>query len=248
MTLRKARIAQAFTAQAEAYDEAAALQRLAACRLAERIRKSVAEPPGRILEIGCGTGFLSAQLAELFPASRLLLTDISAAMLDLCKSSTAGRHCYQVLDGEWPGAMTGRFDLIVSSLAFQWFSDLPGGLERLSRLLAPGGRLMFATLGRQTFTEWRRAHADLGLACGTQDYPAMEDFSWPDGFSHAISDELILRHHADGVAFVRGLKMLGAREPAPGYRPLSPGAFRRLLATLENSFSVTYHILYGEIF
>jgi malonyl-CoA O-methyltransferase len=98
------------------------------------------------------------------------------------------------------------------------------------------------------FNEWRRAHADLGMACGTQIYPSDEAFPWPAEYSHAVSEELVAQTHANGADFVRSLKALGAREPTPGYRPLPPGAFRRLLTALEGSFSVTYHVLYAEIF
>jgi malonyl-CoA O-methyltransferase len=246
MTDRKARIAQAFSLRAGTYDEAGALQWLIARRLAERIGLA-AVPPQRILEIGCGTGFLSARLAHAYPESDLLLTDIAPAMLNLCRSRMGGRHRYRVLDGERPEALTGQYDLIASSLAFQWFADLRGGLERLSHLLAPGGRMLFATLGCQTLVEWRQVHADLGLPCGTQNYPSAEDIPWPAGFSHGVDAELETQAYANGVDFVRSLKALGAHEPAPGYRPLPSGAFRRLLTSLEGGFSVTYHVLYGEI-
>jgi malonyl-CoA O-methyltransferase len=248
MTDRKARIAQAFSLGAGTYDEAGALQWLIARRLAERIGSSTAVPPQRILEIGCGTGFLSARLAHAYPKSALLLTDIAPSMLNRCRSRMGDRHRYLVLDGERPEDLTGQFDLIASSLTFQWFADLRGGLERLSHLLAPGGRMLFATLGCRTFIEWRQVHADLGLPCGTQHYPSAEDFPWPAGFSCEIDSELEIQPYANGADFVRSLKALGAHEPAPGYRPLASGAFRRLLASLEGGFAVTYHMLYGEIY
>jgi malonyl-CoA O-methyltransferase len=248
MTDRKARIAQAFSQRAGTYDDAAALQRSVAHRLAERIGSSTVVAPRRILEIGCGTGFLSARLAQAFPESGLLLTDIAPAMLNRCRSRLGDRHRYQVLDGERPEELTGQFDLIASSLAFQWFIDLRGGLERLSRLLAPGGRMLFATLGLQTFIEWRHAHISLGLPCGAQNYPRAEDLPWPEGFSSVLDAELVTQSHANGLDFVRSLKMLGAHEPVRGYRPLPAGAFRRLLASLEGGFSVTYQLLYGEIY
>jgi malonyl-CoA O-methyltransferase len=245
---RKARIARAFSEQAGVYDGVAIVQQIAARRLAERIGQSVTALPKRILEIGCGTGFLSARLGEMFPESDLLLTDISPSMLQHCRARLGDQHRYQVLDGEHPEALTEKFDLIASSLAFQWFDDLRGGMERLGHLLAPGGRMVFTTLGRGSFAEWRRAHADFGLPCGAQDYPGVEDFPWPDGFSHRLDDESVVQNYDNGMDFARSLKILGAREPAPGHKPLAAGAFRRLLASLEGGFSATYHLLYGEVF
>lgn len=248
MNEHKGRIASAFTAQADVYDAAADLQWLVAERLAEQIVSRVRKAPKRILEIGCGTGFLSARLADAFPETRLLLTDIAPTMLSRCKTRLGGKHDYKVLDGERPEGLTGGFDLIASNLAFQWFVDLPGALARLADLLAPGGQMIFATLGHDTFTEWRRAHQRLDLACGTPTYPTPEEFPWPaQPFTHDYADEKIIHPYADGRDFVNSLKLLGASEPIPGHRPLSPGAMRKLLASLSEGFDATYHVIYGEV-
>jgi malonyl-CoA O-methyltransferase len=248
MNEHKGRIASAFSAQADVYDAAADLQWLVAERLSEQIVSRVKKAPQRILEIGCGTGFLSARLADAFPDSHLFLTDIAPTMLARCKARLGDRHHYKVLDGERPEGLSGQFDLIASNLAFQWFVDLPGALARLADLLAPGGQMIFATLGQETFTEWRRAHQLLDLSCGTPTYPKPENFPWPEPpFAHDYIDEKILHPYADGRDFINSLKLLGASEPAPGYRPLSPGAMRRLLAALSEGFDATYHVIYGEV-
>jgi len=248
MNEHKGRIASAFSAQADVYDAAADLQWLVAEHLSDQITARIKKAPERVLEIGCGTGFLSARLAEAFPETRLLLTDIAPTMLSRCRTRVGNRHDYKVLDGERPEGLVGKFDLIASNLAFQWFVDLPGALARLAELLAPGGQMIFSTLGQATFTEWRRAHQTLDLACGTPTYPTPEEFPWPAApFEHDHAEEMILHPYADGRDFVNSLKLLGASEPAPGYRPLSPGAMRRLLASLEHGFEATYHVIYGEV-
>ena len=244
---RKSRIVDAFTRRAGGYDMAADVQWLVARRLADRIQAAPLAKARRILEIGCGTGFLSAHLADAFPQGDLVLTDIAASMLARCKSRVGERPRYLVVDGERPEGLDGQFDLIASSLAFQWFVDLPAGLRRLASLLAPGGRMMFATLGRDTFGEWRSAHQALGLVCGTPDYPGADDFPWPNGVGCQMEEEILRQPYADGHDFVRSLKALGAGEPSPGHRPLSPGAMRRLLASLEGGFAASYHILFGEL-
>jgi malonyl-CoA O-methyltransferase len=243
---RKTRIAAGFAAQAGAYDAVGSMQREVAGRLAARIGARV-EGPARVLEIGCGTGFLSAHLTALYPDAAFCFTDIAPEMLARCRDRLGEGHQYLVLDGEQPEAVGGGYDLIASSLAMQWFEDLPGGLARLTRLLASRGRLIFATVGSETFKEWRQAHAALGLESGAPNYPTAAEFPWPEGVAHRLEVELLTQDFANGHDFVRGLKALGAAEPVAGHRPLSAGAFRRLLATLEGGFSVSYEILYGEV-
>jgi malonyl-CoA O-methyltransferase len=248
MNERKDRIKDSFTASADLYDAAADLQWLVAERLAERIVGGATAAPARLLEIGCGTGFLSLRMAEAFPEARLILTDIAPTMIARCRARLGQRPDYKVMDGERPEGLIGPFDLIVSSLAFQWFVDLPAAVARLTALLAPGGRLCFATLGGGTFREWRSAHQSLGLPCGTPVYPNLADFPWPPPpHRHQGDDEIILQPYADGRDFINSLKLLGASEPAPGHRPLSPGAFRKLLAAFPGHIDMSYHVIYGEV-
>ena len=102
----------------------------------------------RILEIGCGTGLLTRELARRLGPADWTLTDISPAMLEIARLGPApqGSVRYAALDGEHPDALPGGYDLICSSLAVQWFGDLNAGLGRLAALLAPGGHLAIATL------------------------------------------------------------------------------------------------------
>ena len=244
---RKDRIAKAFSDHAGVYDASADVQWTVANRLADRIEQTKLPSFCRVLEIGCGTGFLSMRLQQAFPQGQLLVTDIVPSMLDRTRLRLGEAASYQVMDGERPSGVGGPFDLIASSMTFQWFVDLPGGLARLASLLAPGGHLMFATLGQQTFAEWRAAHSALGLECGTPVYPTMAEFPNVPGFANALQEELIAQPYRDGHDFVRSLKALGASEPAPGHRPLPPGAFRRLLTSLSTEFSATYHMLYGDV-
>jgi malonyl-CoA O-methyltransferase len=231
-----------FDDQAEVYDSAAFVQIEVARRLAKRLSGN----PKRILEIGCGTGLLSELLLARFPNAELVLTDISPNMLAQAQARLGQGATYRLMDGQWPETPE-KFDLIASSLAFQWFDDLPGALARLGGLLAPGGVLAFATLGAKSFTAWRQAHEEMALHCGLRDYVAAENFPWPAGYNCRLEAEIIEEPHPDGRSFIRGMKTLGAAVSPADHKPVGAGKFRALLARFSSSFTAQYEILFGEL-
>ncbi|MDR3326465.1 MAG: methyltransferase domain-containing protein [Rhodospirillaceae bacterium] len=246
-SLKKQRIIKAFSSRADNYDSVATVQRIVASKLAKRIKKLSLQMNSRILEIGCGTGFLSTHLIKDFSDSKIMLTDISSSMLDKCRINVGDVPQYRLLDGEYPEGINGSFDLIASNLTFQWFCDLQKGIERLCKFLAPNGSLIFTTLGQKTFKEWRLAHHVLGLICGTPQYPSIDNFPNKEGLFYHIDEELIYQRYNSGYDFARTLKLLGAKEPVINHKLLSPSSIRRLLNSLQGEFIVTYHILYCEV-
>lgn len=246
-THRKPAIARAFD-RAEDYDAHAIVQRAAAKRLAELIADLPALPKPRALEIGCGTGFLSARLIPSLPGCELILSDLSDAMVRRTRAAVGdlGNVRFLVMDGERP-ALRPRpdFGLICSSLAFQWFDDLGGAIAGLVERLAPGGHLAVATLSAGTFAEWRVAHARSGLPPATRDYPSTAEIAalCPPGMPARIETQTLVEHHRDGRAFLRGLKAIGAHTPWEPRRPLPAGAMRRVLQAFEQGgASATYQI------
>lgn len=239
----KQAVARAFDG-AEDYDRAAAIQAQVAEGLARRIVGEPLAPAPRILEIGCGTGLLTAALCRRLAPGHLVASDLSPAMARRCAARLGGRVSALVMDGERPGVAPG-FDLIASSLAAQWFEDLERTLARLAALLAPGGLLAVATLASGTFAEWRDAHAALALTAATPAYPTLatfESLSVP-GCAVRVTGETLVEAHADGRAFLTALRAIGAGTPGDA-APLSPGALRRVLRSFEAGGSaVTYEVV-----
>ena len=239
-------VARAFD-RARAYDAAARVQAHAAARLADRIAALPLPSDARVLEIGCGTGLLSAALVGRIPARRWLLTDIAPAMLARCARRVGDRPdvAFTLLDGERPDA-DGPFDLICASFAHQWFRDLPGAVARQRALLAPGGRIAFATMAAGSLAEWDAAHR------AATDMPAaMGGYPTPDAL-RAMGAEVELEQrietHADARAFLAGLRDIGAHRPRDPRPPLPAPALRRAMAAFEAAGArVTYVIAYGSI-
>jgi malonyl-CoA O-methyltransferase len=246
---RKQKIGRAFGRASGSYAANASVQQLAAERLAGRIAALPLPTRPRVLEIGCGSGFLTGALARMLPEADLAVSDLSPQMVAACRASLPGaRAGYLVMDGERPCFADGAFDLVCSSLAVQWFDDLEGSLTRLCRLLKPGGHLAFSTLLCDSLTEWRRAHSDEGLTAGAPDFAAPAELQH---FSHAtavlvLSEERVIERHADGAAFVRAMKSIGAATPRQGRAPLSAPELKRVLRRFEAAgAATTYHLGYG---
>ncbi|GBQ38313.1 ATP-dependent dethiobiotin synthetase BioD 1 [Komagataeibacter europaeus] len=247
---RKDRIAARFGA-AQGYEQAARVQHVVARELACRIAARHAPgdmPPARILEIGCGTGFLTRELRRLFPTAHITATDIAPAMLERVARRMANddRLSLHRMDAEAPD-VEGPFDLICSSMAMQWFPHRARTLRMLGNLLAPGGQMALSTLCLSSFRQWRDAYARAGVVCPMPDYPTIEQLQaeWPACGAGMWHDAETVDTPATPLAFVQELRAIGATHT--DYAPATGGQLRRVLAAAgtDGPFTVSYQVGYG---
>ena len=78
--------------------------------------------PKRVLDLGAGTGLLSAFVAEAFPQAELTLLDGASAMLEQARERLGDRASYVVGDLADP-LPEGRFCAVVSALAIHHLDD-----------------------------------------------------------------------------------------------------------------------------
>ncbi|GAC1365185.1 MAG: hypothetical protein NVSMB44_26030 [Ktedonobacteraceae bacterium] len=107
------------------------------------------ERPVRILDAGCGTGLLLAQLVQLLPQAELYGVDASQPMLAQTAQRLGGLsrlHLQQAALG--PGETAGLpfapafFDIITFSNALHYISDPVATLHGLRHLLTPVGQIV----------------------------------------------------------------------------------------------------------
>jgi trans-aconitate 2-methyltransferase len=117
--------------------------------------------PGlQVIDLGCGTGELTARLAERLPESDVVGIDSSPEMLAQARSlarpglrfeqrsieDVANPHVIplplreRVAEGRERGRR-GQWDLVFSHAALQWVDDHATLIPRVLSLVAPGGRL-----------------------------------------------------------------------------------------------------------
>ncbi|HEU4601876.1 MAG TPA: methyltransferase domain-containing protein, partial [Steroidobacteraceae bacterium] len=168
--MNKALMRARFNRRAHEYDQHASIQRAMANRLVELIEQSRAErcsdstetpPVRRILEIGCGTGFLTQHLLATYPQSHIQAVDIAEQMIRLAqariRNEVQRRVTFVAEDAECMELDDASFDLIVSNATVQWFNDPVLTIGRLVGSLIADGTLAFATFGPDTFSELHRS-------------------------------------------------------------------------------------------
>ncbi len=245
----KSRVALSFAAASPGYEDAADFQRLVADRLGGKIARAPLPPRPRILEIGCGTGFLTRSLSERLPGARWLVTDLAPPMVARCRESLSAPAgaAFAVMDGEKP-AVRGPFDLICASLVLTWFEDPAAAVRALGRRLKPGGLLAFSTLSEGTFREWLDAYQAFGLSAPSPTFPAAREVAeWWRGMGavESLEEEETALAYPSAHAFATHLKTIGAQTPAPGSPPLPNTDLLKVLRRLPDPVTITYRVAYG---
>ncbi|MDQ6963812.1 MAG: malonyl-ACP O-methyltransferase BioC [Mariprofundales bacterium] len=258
-------VAQAFNLAARHYEQFAALQHEVANRLDAHLNFTKITPK-RMVDIGCGTGFLTTLLSKRFPKANLLALDIAPAMAAICKQKIGRRRL------PWqPRRMTlcgdanrlplkdGCCDLVASNLTMQWLPDPVTMLREMRRILAPGGLIIFSTFGRNTLAELRRTLATIdpdkaGLVLPFPDVMSLGDIFNRQAVQMPVTDsDRITLSYADTTALVRELKGMGASARAIRFRSGGLGG-RKLLRQLtehyprndEGRIHATFEVLYGQ--
>ncbi len=100
-------------------------------------------PDWRVLDVGCGTGYLVAGLRRAVPGLRLVGADLSAGMLGRARVA-GGWPLVQADAGRLPVA-TGSVDLLVARGVLHHLEDPAAALAEWRRVLAPGGRVVLTS-------------------------------------------------------------------------------------------------------
>ena len=95
-------------------------------------------PNLKVVDLGCGTGELTRQLADSLPGSDVTGLDSSPQMLEKAAPFTGPHLNFE--HGE-QSQLTGVWDLIFSNAALQWSENHPELIPNLYRKLAAGGQI-----------------------------------------------------------------------------------------------------------
>lgn len=101
------------------------------------------QPGQRVLDVACGTGVIVRQAAPILgSAGRLVGVDLNSNMLDVAlkRPPTDGAPVeWRHGDAASLPCSNSEFDIVICQQGLQFFSDKPGALREMYRVLKPGG-------------------------------------------------------------------------------------------------------------
>ncbi|MEF9951025.1 MAG: malonyl-ACP O-methyltransferase BioC [Clostridium sp.] len=251
-----------FSKNAKSYDQYAVVQKNMANALLSQIKISK-NTSINILEIGCGTGYLTNMLINYFPSGNITAIDIAEGMINEAKKNTSSINInFKCCDIEEVN-LNDTYDLIISNATFQWFNNLNSTINKLYRLLNENGVLLFSTFGENTFNELHSSYKKASLELNMPNYSCGQDFLSCNTLKNIILrttntkptiNEYTETHYFPSCSeFFKSIKKVGASNSNTSNRCLSPSYLKKVIDIYSSSFNKdnniysTYHYLLVSI-
>lgn len=249
------KVARNFGKSAEDYHRHADVQQGVAKRLIASLEpwRDII-PPGPILEVGCGTGFVTEGLMELYPDREKVITDISPEMISFCRKrfADAPNSNFEELDAETLSLQEPVYAMTVSGFTAQWFKDPALTLGKMMEATKPGGLLLASFPGSESFSEWRGYCRELGIPYTGNELPDTEEVVVKMSTGPVQVDyyeDTVVQTFETAADFFRHLKTIGAdsRKNSKG-RSLKPSEMKLLIdhwdSDCKGEIKVSYHVVF----
>ena len=253
--LDKKRVADSFSRAANSYDSVSRLQRQVGEKLLNFLPDRVSQ--NTVIDLGCGTGFFVKPLANKYNSATIVGMDLAEGMLEVARSRHDSIDLWLCGDAENIPLADNSVDIIFSNLTFQWCDQLPLLAHEISRVVKPGGRVAFTSLGSKTLSELRESWIEVDSYVHVNQF--LDPHSWKTAFSQAgfdIEDYEIEDHkltYRDLSHLMKELKDLGAHNLNAGQNKGMTGSknIRNLVSAYDKfrdsrgQLPATWQVIYG---
>lgn len=260
--INKALLQKRFNAAAVSYDQYANVQQKMAGCLLEHVKEHYSAADNiHILELGCGTGYVTEQLVTSFPNAKITAIDFAESMIEQakkrCNVKTVTFRCEDIERMN----LDKQYDVIISNATFQWLNDLSATLMHVYDHLHEDGTLLFSTFGDKTFhelhTSFQRAkavHRERDVTTVGQTFLTVlqlqELCKKVTGDIH-VAETCYIESFATVREFLQSVRKVGATNSNEQSYCQSPSIFRSMLRIYERDFKeneqivATYHALFS---
>ncbi|WP_088328638.1 methyltransferase domain-containing protein [Lacimicrobium sp. SS2-24] len=204
----KQRIARQFSKAAEDYDHVAGIQR----DIASHAMSLFSPAKKWVMDLGCGTGRISAQLAQ--QATRVIGVDIAAGMVNVARQRYPFNNLhFEVADAENLPLADSTIDGVFSSMALQWCQPLEKVMQELYRVMKPGARGVLAIMAKGSLAELNQSWLQLAEPAHVnsfEDSHSMCTAAIAAGFDAGVTEKCFTSWHTDIFAVLHSIKDVGA--------------------------------------
>lgn len=269
--INKELLLKRFNKSAKEYDKYANVQKKMAHHLLDNLNfdNNMLNKEISILEIGCGTGYLTQLLVELFPTAHITVVDIASDMLEITKDKVGQKNIAFICGDIEEIEINKKFDLIISNATFQWLNHLDKTIKKLYMSLNKKGIICISTFGKHTFSELhfsfqkakQQLHLDIKSSPGQSFYSLYEikDLCQSSIPLHNKPTEITEKegfeyeYFTSVKDFFESIKKIGANNSNQKKYFMPPALLKKLIKIYETEFTVndkikvTYHCLFLTI-
>lgn len=250
----KEKLKRRFSRNIESYDEYANVQKHMSKKL---LSMAQIEDGMNILEIGCGTGYLTKLILSENENISITAVDIAPGMIDFCKKDEEIESVNFILGDIETMDLNEKYDLIISNATFQWFNQPDETLMKLKGCLKKNGMLLFSTFGQNTFCELRESYEKVSTILEKK-----VSSPTPKFINREVLDEILVKdnyeyqeenfkeHFKNSVEFMKSVKKVGANNSSRTTAKADRKFLSKVIEYYDNTFVedgsvyATYNNLY----
>lgn len=182
----------------------------------KKIEEFINQNVRQVLDVACGPGTVSINLAKKYPNIKVTGIDSSSAMIkqctDIVEQEGLKNAKFVTMNADTIQFPNESFDFVVCNLAFPFFSNPTQSTSGILNAMNPGGTILISVPGRNTWKEFFTIGEELLGDIPAFAKPFLSKFdkaeTLPDAMEEAGFVELEITHHLIPFTFDKGIEVL----------------------------------------